>query len=126
MNTQDIKELQLERLKEELNYLKENSAFYKKIINNCDIDIDNISSLKDLERFPFTTKKDLQMYNDEFICVDKHNIFDYVTTSGTLCDPVTFALTKSALDRLAYNELSSFTTAGLTKSDIIQLMITIY
>ena len=125
MSKQDIENLQLERLKEELNYLKGNSRFYKKVIDNCGIDIDNISSLKDLEKFPFTTKKDLQLYNEEFICVDKHNIIDYVTTSGTLGDPVTFALTKSDLNRLAYNELSSFSTAGLTKEDIIQLMTTI-
>ena len=50
---------------------------------------------------------------------------DYVTTSGTLGDPVTFALTEEDLDRLAYNEAESFTTAGCTPEDVLQLMTTI-
>ncbi len=123
MNREDIEIFQLEKLKEELRYLKENSDFYKKIIEN--IDINAIKSLKDLEQFPVTTKQDLQLHNQDFICVPKSEIRDYVTTSGTLGDPVTFALTKSDLDRLAYNEASSFATAGVKKSDIIQLMTTI-
>ena len=51
--------------------------------------------------------------------------FDYVTTSGTLGDPVTFVLTSEDLDRLSYNEYLSFTTTGCSKKDILQLMTTI-
>ena len=50
---------------------------------------------------------------------------DYPTTSGTLGDPVTFAETESDLEHLAYNEFLSFSTAGCTRDDIIQLMVTI-
>jgi len=48
-----------------------------------------------------------------------------VTSSGTLGDPVTFALTNSDLDRLAYNEQISLACAGGTKNDIYQLMTTL-
>ena len=58
-------------------------------------------------------------------CVPRSRIIDYVTTSGTLGDPVTFALTEEDLDRLAYNEAESFTTAGCTPEDVLQLMTTI-
>ncbi len=52
-------------------------------------------------------------------------IIDYVTTSGTLGDPVTFVLTSGDLDRLSYNEYLSFTTAGCTREDVMQLMTTL-
>lgn len=72
-----------------------------------------------------TTKEDLQRHNEAFLCVPKREIVDYVTTSGTLGDPVTFALTESDLQRLAYNEYLSFSTAGITPDDIMQLMTTL-
>ncbi len=57
------------------------------------IDINQIKTIEDLQQIPVTTKTDLQLHNDDFICVDKEEIIDYVTTSGTLGDPVTFVLT---------------------------------
>jgi phenylacetate-CoA ligase len=57
--------------------------------------------------------------------VPRENVVDYITTSGTLSDPVTFAMTESDLERLAYNEKISFECAGVKKSDIFQLMTTI-
>ena len=88
------------------------------------IDISTIKTLEDLTKIPVTTKDDLQVYNDDFLCVPKNKIVDYVTTSGTMGSPVTFALTDADLDRLAYNEAISFACAGVTKDDTLQLMTT--
>ena len=57
--------------------------------------------------------------------MSKSEIIDYVTTSGTLGEPVTFALTDNDLNRLAYNEAISFACAGVQKEDVMQLMTTI-
>lgn len=59
------------------------------------------------------------------MCVPQNKIIDYASTSGTLGDPVTFGLTDSDLDRLAYNEAISFACAGITEGDVVQLMTTI-
>ena len=67
----------------------------------------------------------MQSRNQDFVCVPPSEIVDYPTTSGTLGDPVTFAETESDLEHLAYNEFLSFSTAGCTRDDIIQLMVTI-
>lgn len=120
-----IKAFQEARLKETLNYLAEHSAFYKRMFEEHNIDISKINTLEDLTSIPTTSKQDLQEHNDDFICVDPINIIDYVTTSGTLGEPVTFALTEGDLQRLAYNEASSFIMAGCSKEDIMQLMTTI-
>lgn len=120
-----IKAFQESKLVEQLIYLQTHSEFYRKMFAENNIDIKSIRTIEDLQHIPVTTKTDLQLFNEQFICVDKDKIIDYVTTSGTLGDPVTFALTSNDLDRLSYNEYLSFTTAGCTKHDILQLMTTI-
>lgn len=121
----EIKCYQEYHLVKELEYINRRSAFYQQMFRRENIDITKIRTLEDLAQLPVTTKADLQLHNDDFICVDRREIIDYVTTSGTLGDPVTFVLTSGDLDRLAYNEYLSFTTAGCTTSDIMQLMTTL-
>lgn len=120
-----IKRFQEERLKETLAYLAQHSTYYKRMFAEHNIDIEAINTLEDLCKIPTTSKQDLQKHNQDFLCVSPTDVIDYVTTSGTLGEPVTFALTENDLQRLAYNEASSFTMAGCKKEDVMQLMTTI-
>lgn len=119
-----IKAFQEQKMQEQLAYLQAHSPFYQKLFSAYNIDINKIKTLEDLEYIPFTDKKDLQLNNWDFLCVPKEQIVDYITTSGTLGDPVTFACTDNDLERLAYNEAISFTCAGLDKNSVLQLMTT--
>lgn len=121
----EIEEFQNERLRVALDYLAANSAFYRRLFAEKGIDVSQIRTIGDLTKLPFTEKKDLQLHNDDFLCVPRERIVDYITTSGTLGDPVTFGCTDSDLDRLAYNEMKSFRCAGLKPGNIVQLMTTI-
>ncbi|NOX85570.1 MAG: phenylacetate--CoA ligase [Chlorobi bacterium] len=120
----EIKKYQESRLPELLEYLNARSKFYRELFLKNNIDIRKIKTLEDLTQIPVTTKTDLQERNDDFLCVDKSKIVDFITTSGTLGAPVTFAMTDSDLDRLAYNEYISFSCADTTEDDIFQLMVT--
>lgn len=120
-----INEFQNKRLQEALRYLESNSVFYQRMFRDNGIDIRQIQTTEDLVKLPFTEKKDLQLYNTEFLCVPPEKIIDYVTTSGTLGEPVTFGCTDSDLERLAYNEMKSFSCAGIKPGNIIQLMTTL-
>ncbi len=120
-----IRQFQEEKLAVVLEYLSNHSTFYKRLFKENHTDIKKIRKIEDLKDIPFTNKADLQQYNKEFICVPKHKIIDYITTSGTLGDPVTFAMTDADLDRLAYNEKISFQCAGANPGDVFQLMTTI-
>ena len=122
---EEIKAFQEGLLKKHLEYLAGHSAYYKRMFSTYGIDISRIRTIEDLVKIPFTEKKDLQIFNDEFLCVPKADIVDYVTTSGTLGDPVTFGCTEKDLQRLAYNEKKSFACAGVKHGDIVQLMTTI-
>jgi phenylacetate-CoA ligase len=122
---EDIKKFQEQELKKTLTYLEKKSKYYQRIFKEDTISISEINTLEDLTKLPITTKEQLQEFNEDFICVEKQEIIDYVTTSGTLGAPVTFALTDKDLDRLAYNEAISFASTGVKKEDILQLTTTI-
>lgn len=120
-----IKRYQEERLREQLAYLAAHSTYYKRVFSESHIDIESIRTIEDLQKIPFTEKADLQQYNDEFLCCPKQKIIDYVTTSGTMGDPVTFGCSEDDLQRLAYNECKSFACAGLDENSVLQLMTTL-
>ena len=122
---QEIKEFQESLLSEQLQYLKSNSRYYRRLFESNGIDVESIKHIEDLAKLPFTEKRDLQLCNNDFLCVPKEKIIDYITTSGTLGDPVTFGCTDGDLSRLAYNEAKSFACAGLGKGSVLQLMTTI-
>ncbi len=120
-----IKKFQEEKLRQALEYANEKSKYYQSIFQKEKINVKKIKTLEDLRYIPFTRKEDLQLNNQDFICVEKSKIVDYITTSGTLSTPTTFALTDKDLDRLAYNEAISFTCADGKQGDIFQLMTTL-
>ncbi len=121
---EEIKAYQEEFLCTALKYLAENSKYYQRMFSCYGIDINKIKTIEDLVKIPFTEKKDLQLFNEDFLCCKKEKIVDYITTSGTLGDPVTFGCTDKDLERLAYNECKSFACAGIEPGNIVQLMTT--
>lgn len=121
----EIREIQEKKLQELLIYLQLNSPYYQKIFRLHNIDPGRVRQLEDLILFPTTSKENLQLYNDEFLCVPATSVIEYTSTSGTLGAPVTIALTEKDLQRLAYNEFKSFSCAGGTSDDIYQLMLTL-
>jgi phenylacetate-CoA ligase len=121
----EVKTIQESMLRDLLEYVNAHSIFYKALFKKNNIDSKSIKTLDDLQNIPVTTKDDLYTNNPDFICVTPDKIIDYVTTSGTLGDPLTFVLTDKDLERLAYNEHISLACAGGTKNDIYQLMTTI-
>ena len=120
-----IKAYQEELLARQLAYLAEHSPYYRELFSRNRIDISSVTHLEDLVHLPFTEKADLQRRNRDFLCIPREQIIDYITTSGTLGDPVTFGCSERDLQRLAFNEHKSFACAGLGKGDVLQLMTTI-
>ncbi len=119
-----IRAYQEELLRKQVTYLAAHSPYYQRLFTEQSIDPASIRTIEDLQRVPFTEKADLQKHNADFLCVPKENIIDFITTSGTLGEPVLFGCTEADLQRLAYNEHKSFACAGLKKGDILQLMTT--
>ncbi|HMH23385.1 MAG TPA: AMP-binding protein [Puia sp.] len=119
------KRTQEHRLQQLLAYLSANSPFYRELFKKSHIDATAIRTLEDLQRLPTTCKEDLQLRNDDFLCVPRNKIAEYTSTSGTAGKPVTIALTEHDLNRLAQNEYGSFLCADGSADELYHLMLTL-
>lgn len=108
---------QQQLLRQHLNYIAQNSPFYRQRCQQLGVDLSQIASYEDLQKLPFTTKADLEQYGDQFLCVDQQQVSDICLTSGTTGLPVAFMQSDQDLERLAFNEQLAFATAGLTADD---------
>ena len=122
---EEIKALQKIALQKQIAYLYANSHFYKNLFDTHKINPSSIKNISDLSQIPTTSKSDLDKNNNNFQCVPANKIVEYVTTSGTLGNPIIIALTKNDLERLAYNEKRSLQIAGVTGNDVVQLTTTL-
>jgi len=118
-----IQAFQEQALRKQLDYVMQHSPFYREHLK--DAPVKSVRSLAELQELPTTSKEDLQARNMDFLCVDREAIIDYITTSGTTGDPITFAMTEGDLQRLADNEYASFICAGGSARDVYQLMLTL-
>jgi phenylacetate-CoA ligase len=125
LGTGEIKTYQEKALAGLLQYITRYSRFYNDQFRTNGINAEKIKKLADLSCIPPTKKEDLQKRGSDFICVNPSRIIDYMTTSGTSGDPVTYALTENDLRRLAYNEYLGFRCADCSSREIFQLMTTI-
>lgn len=116
---------QFDKLKSLLAYLQDRSPYYKRLFEVHHISNDSIQSLADLEKIPTTSKEDIQENNFDLLCVPKNQIIEYTATSGTMGAPLTIALSKNDIQRLAYNESLSFGLMQLDAEDIVQFMLTL-
>lgn len=101
-----------------VDYLKTHSPFYKDLEGE-------VSSVEDINQFPFTSKDDIAERNEDFLAIPLSEVRDYSATSGTLGDPVSYYISEKDLQRLAQNEKGSLEIAGCTSEDVFQLMTTI-
>jgi len=119
-----IEQGQFKALKELLTYLSVHSKFYQSHFAKNNISIHDIKQLQDLSKIPPVGKVELRDFNEDFICIPKHQIIDYSTTSGTTGSPVSVALSNNDLYRLGFNEAISLVCANGSKEDIYQLTTT--
>lgn len=118
----EIRNVQERLLKDHLDYIFDNSQYYRRILNG--IDLDRIS-LEEVSRLPFTDKSAFENHNDELLSVPVSKIVDIVLSSGTTGKPTRIMFTEKDLQRLAYNEEISLAGCGITSDDIVLLTCTI-
>lgn len=120
-NICEIRQTQLQLLKEHLKYVLANSLFYQNKLSNLDIgsiDLDSLASL------PLTDKTDLEEFNSDFVACPEENIVDIVHSSGTSGHPTYVKYTENDLKRLEYNEVQALSTCGIRKIDTVLLTCT--
>lgn len=98
-------------------YCYERSRFYRRRFDRLGLTPEDIRCVADLRALPFTSKADLAEHGEELLCVPQQEVADICQTSGTTGAAVALLQTEHDLQRLAYNEQSCFSAAGLTAKD---------
>lgn len=80
-----FQEFRLYQLKKTIRYVSEKSRFYKEKFKANDVDLNDINTLKDIEKLPFTYPEDLRNTGYDFLCISQSDIEKPVTffSSGT-------------------------------------------
>lgn len=121
----DLEQLQLERLQTTLNRVYRNVAFYRKTLDEQNIDVEKLRSLDDLRYLPFTTKADLRhSYPYDAFAVPLKDIVRIHSTSGTTGKPIVVGYTKTDLNQWASLVARVLTAVGITNQDFVQIAFT--
>jgi phenylacetate-CoA ligase len=90
--------LQLQRLRATLHHAYENNPAYRKKFDAAGVRPDDLHSLEDLARFPFTTKADLrEAYPFGFFAVPMERVARIHASSGTTGQPTVVGYTQNDL-----------------------------
>ena len=118
----EIEALQLKRLRWSLNHAYSNVSMYRKRFDDLGIHPDDLTSLSDLAKFPFTTKSDLRdHYPFGLFAVPRDQIIRVHASSGTTGKPTVVGYTQKDIDMWADMVARSMRASGTRKGDIVHI-----
>jgi len=121
MNPEERQELQLKRLQKTVKRAYENVPYYHKRLKEAGVFPEDIETLEDISKLPFTTKNDLrEAYPFGMFAVPDEEIVEVHTSSGTTGKPVVSGYTKKDLEIWSEVMARALTMGMATKKDRIQ------
>jgi phenylacetate-CoA ligase len=120
----ELKELQLKGLKWTVNHAYNGSEFYRKKFEEAGVTPDDIKSLDDITKLPFTTAQDLRDgYPFPLRSVPYKDIVRIHASSGTTGKRKVLCYTKKDIEDWIYMFSRCYEMAGLTKEDRVQICV---
>ncbi|MDY3268727.1 MAG: phenylacetate--CoA ligase [Phocaeicola sp.] len=120
MTREEIEALQLKRLKDTISHCM-NSPFYKKRFKEHNLKPEDIKTLDDLSKIPFTTKQDLRdNYPYGLSAVPLEKVVRLHSSSGTTGTPTVILHTQKDLDEWANAVARCLYMVGLRNGDVFQ------
>ncbi len=118
----EIAALQLERMKWSLQHAYDNVPFYRKSFDDAGVHPDDLKSLSDLAKFPFTLKQDLRdNYPFGMFAVPREQINRLHASSGTTGQPTVVGYTKRDIDTWATVMARSLRASGTRPGDVVHV-----
>jgi len=118
----DVEALQLERLRESLRRA-EQVPHYRAAFAAAGVGADDLASLADLARFPFTTKADLrENYPFGMFAVPREQVARIHASSGTTGRPTVVGYTRDDIDTWAEVMARSIRAAGGRPGDLLHVV----
>ena len=116
----EIKALQLVRLKWSVDHAYKNVAFYKKKYDEIGIHPSDLKYLEDIKLFPFTTKEDLRKnYPFDMFAHKLKDIARIHASSGTTGKPTVVGYTKNDLEMWEHLIERCLRASGMKKGDML-------
>ena len=121
---EELKDLQFEGLKWTVNHVYQGSDFYRKSLDEAGIKPDDIRSLADIKRLPFTAAKDLQEgYPFPLRSVPFKDIVRIHASSGTTGKRKVLCYTQKDIDDWGNFFARCYEMAGLSEEDRVQIAV---
>ncbi|MDN5294025.1 MAG: phenylacetate-CoA ligase [Eubacteriales bacterium] len=118
----ELRELQLSRLQAVVKRVYERVPFYRQAMDAKGVKPEDIKSLDDLRRLPFTTKQDLRdNYPFGLFAVPMQEVVRIHASSGTTGKPTVVGYTANDIAGWAELMARCFMMVGLSKDDIFQI-----
>ena len=118
----EIRDLQLKKLKWSLHHAYENVTAYREKFDSLSVHPDDLKTLSDLSKFPFTTKLDLRKnYPFGMFAVAREQIVRIHASSGTTGKPTVVGYTQNDLEMWANMVARSMRASGTKRGDIVHI-----
>ena len=118
----DLEQLQLERLRELVDYCDRNVEFYHKRLEKAGVTSDKIKALSDIQYIPYTTKADLRdTYPFGMFSVPKKELVRIHASSGTTGNPTVVGYTREDLAHWAEQVARLTVAAGASEESMVQI-----
>lgn len=118
----ELEAIQLKHLQDMVRRVYENVPFYRKALDETGIRPEDIRSLDDLKRLPFTTKQDLRdTYPYGLFAVDKGDLARIHASSGTTGRQTVVGYTKNDLRNWGTMAARALVAAGATREDFVHV-----
>ena len=118
----EMQAIQLERLKETIARVYHNSVCYRKKMQDKGLTPDDIKSLDDIGKFPFTLKQDMRDYYPfGLFTAPMSEIVRIHASSGTTGKPTVVGYTRKDLNNWAEMVSRSLCMAGVGTQDVVQV-----
>lgn len=125
MGRKAIERLQLKRLRATVGKVFRNVPFYRDRLKALELKPDDIKTLKDIRKIPFTTREDLLAnYPYGLLAVPREKIVRVHTSSGTTGKPKAIFFSIKDINRSAELIARCLTMTGMKKGDVLQNMMT--
>ena len=122
MSKEDIKRVQSEKLVKQVKYVYDNVECYRKRMDEAGVKPEDIKSVDDITKLPFTYKSDLRDYYPYGLFAKPlSEIVELHASSGTTGKRIVVGYTKNDLDMWASCAARMLSAIGATKEDIIQV-----
>ena len=119
---EQLEEVQLVRLRESLARAYEHVPHYRKAFTDAGVTPDDLETLADLARFPFTTKADLRAnYPFGMFAVPREQVVRIHASSGTTGKPTVVGYTRDDIDTWAEVMARSVRAAGGRPGDVVHV-----